>query len=290
MFDDTTPLVEGLSIDEAFLDVRGLERIAGTAPEIAKRLQAGGSRPGGVAHHGRRRTDEVPRQGGERRGQAERAPRGPVRRRVGLPASAASRTAVGRRASDRRQAPRPWDHDRRSGSRARRAGARGDARPGVGQAPSRSRPQPRSSTRADGPPSSLDRFATSARAPSQIGRGDRRDRRRPRRSRDAAAALGPPRLSHRRPPASFRRLLPCDSLPHPLPGDRADPGDPRCREGASRSIRAADPARRDSLSSESPSRTSSARTRFSSRSRSILGSTSSTQRSTPCANGSVPRL
>ena len=39
VFDDTTPLVEGMSIDEAFLDVRGLQRIAGTAPEIAKRLQ-----------------------------------------------------------------------------------------------------------------------------------------------------------------------------------------------------------------------------------------------------------
>src|SRR5436190_367553 len=39
VFDDTAPFVEGLSIDEAFLDVRGMERIAGTPLEIAARLR-----------------------------------------------------------------------------------------------------------------------------------------------------------------------------------------------------------------------------------------------------------
>jgi DNA polymerase-4 len=39
VFDDTSPVVEGLSIDEAFLDVRGMERSAGTPAEIAARLR-----------------------------------------------------------------------------------------------------------------------------------------------------------------------------------------------------------------------------------------------------------
>jgi DNA polymerase IV len=39
VFEQTTPLVEGLSIDEAFLDVRGLAHIAGPPMDIAVRLR-----------------------------------------------------------------------------------------------------------------------------------------------------------------------------------------------------------------------------------------------------------
>jgi DNA polymerase-4 len=39
VFDDTAPMVEGLSIDEAFLDVRGVRRLTGPPAEVARRLR-----------------------------------------------------------------------------------------------------------------------------------------------------------------------------------------------------------------------------------------------------------
>ncbi len=53
VFEDTSPLLEGLSIDEAFLDVRGLERISGTPAEIATRLRRQVRERVGLPVHGR---------------------------------------------------------------------------------------------------------------------------------------------------------------------------------------------------------------------------------------------
>src|SRR5438874_6220118 len=39
VFENATPVVEGLSIDEAFLDVRGMRRLAGSPTDIAVRLK-----------------------------------------------------------------------------------------------------------------------------------------------------------------------------------------------------------------------------------------------------------
>ena len=66
IFDDTSPVVEGLSIDEAFIDVRGMERIAG---------RAGGDRRAAARAGARRRSGCRSRSGSRARSSWPRSPR-----------------------------------------------------------------------------------------------------------------------------------------------------------------------------------------------------------------------
>ena len=176
VFHDMSPFVEGISIDEAFLDVRGMERIAGSPVEIAVRL------------------------------------RNEVRARVGLPITVGvARTKfLAKVASgvakpdgllvvppDRELAflhPLPVERLWGVGAvTARKLHAHeiatvGDVarldegtlvaapRPRLGPSAARARAQPRCSSRAGAPAPALDRRATCARALAQVGRGDRRRR------------------------------------------------------------------------------------------------------------------
>ena len=179
----SAPVVEGLSIDEAFLDVTGLERIsrhadARSRPALSTAIVP---RAGRAADHRRGRVDQAPGESRERSGEAgrparwcrraasatflpTRCPSSALGRRAGDRGEAATRTAVrdGRRRGARRREralARPPGARRRAGtstrspavaardgSRAARGGG-GSIRVAVGAA--RTRRSPRSERSSD---------------------------------------------------------------------------------------------------------------------------------------------
>ncbi len=288
------PVVEGLSIDEAFLDVRGMERIAGTPARDrrcgcarAVREQVGLPITVGVA-----RTKFLAKVAS-----AVAKPDGllvvpadgelaflhplPVERLWGVgPVTAAKLHARG--LTHRRRGRARWRRRRSS----RCSGAR------LGPAPARARAQPRSAARAGRAPAALDRLAARARARAPDAGGEldailvgaRRPRHPPharRRGRVGRTVVLRLRFG------DFTRATRSHTLPGATAADAADPGD--CARAAGRGA-AADRARRASrcvgisvtnLEDGAP---------CSSRCRSTAPTPArSTRRSTACASASARR-
>ena len=231
LFEDTTPSVEGLSIDEAFLDVRGMERIAGTPREIAVRLrERARERIGLPLTVGIARTKFLAKVAS-----AVAKPDGllvvppereltflhplPIERVWGIGPATAEKLHRPRHRHRRRPRAGPGAHAQR------------DARPRGRETPPCPRQQPRSTARPPAPAPPLDRVAARVRAPPCVDRPARHRARRDRRPRHAAPARGQARRPHRRPAAAFRRLHAGDPL-----ADIAAPHGPdadRPRRGAS---------------------------------------------------------
>ena len=158
------------------VDRRGLPRRRRAAADLGhthgdrRRAAARRARAGRAADHGGRGAHQVPGQGGERRGQARRPAGGAARRRARLPAPAAGRAAVGRRAGHRR-ASSTSRGIRTVGEVAQLAEAALVSMLGqrFGPPPPRARPQPRPAAGAGAPPAAVDRVPARAR-PHRRGR------------------------------------------------------------------------------------------------------------------------
>ena len=147
MFRDTTPVVEGISIDEAFLDVGGCGGSSGT-PRRSPRSSARDVRAGRAADHGRGGEDEVPGEGGQRGGQADGLlvvePAGELKFLHALPVERL--WGVGAVTAGKLHAHRVMH--RRAGGPARRGHPRLDAGRGLRAAPARPGAQPGPAARA----------------------------------------------------------------------------------------------------------------------------------------------
>ena len=211
--------------------LRGLQRLAGHARRDRRAAAARGARAGRAPDHRRRRQDEVPCEGGERRSRSPTAsssfsPTASSRFSTRCRSSGCGASGRSPPRSSASAGSRPSARSRGSTSRARR-----DARTRVGPAPARPGAQPGSCAGA-GRPTRGARSACAARArpPAEVARGARRDPRRARRSPRAPAAEG-----------AARRAAPscsgCASGTSPAPRART-----RCR-GRRRTPRRSSPRR-----------------------------------------------
>ena len=219
VFNDTTPFVEGLSIDEAFLDVGGLRRISGTPTEIAVHLRREVLERVGIrVTVGVARTKFLAKVAS---GVAK--PDGllvvPVDGELAFLHAIAGRATVGRRTRDRAQAPGALDHHRRGGGTARRARLGADPGTRGRTAPQRPRAQSRSAPCGGRSPSSLDGDPASARSTATVTRDARRRPHRAGRPARPAPAGGPPRLPNGDAALQVRRLHTSDAVAHAARGD-----------------------------------------------------------------------
>ena len=102
VFESFSPVVEPLSLDEAFIDLTGTERLLGPADRRCARSQAPRARRDRPGRVGRRRADQDGGENSERLVEARRVARGRAGNSARVPDAVARRTAVGRRPRDAR--------------------------------------------------------------------------------------------------------------------------------------------------------------------------------------------
>ena len=229
VFDDMSPLVEGLSIDEAFLDVRGMERIAGTPADIATRLrqrvfeEVGLPLTVGVART--KFLAKVASGVAKPDGLLVVPPDGELAFLHPLPVERL--WGVGRVTAAKLH--ERGITNRGPGRLARREGARRPARASRRPPSARAGPQPRPASSPSRPATGIDRLPTSPRPleDAEITARDRRDPPWPSRPSNAPDAKGRPSRPHSDAPPALRRLHKSNALAHAVEADRRDVGDPR---------------------------------------------------------------